>query len=40
MSSEEKNKLDFKGYTPVQLLVAKSVKNKQFIEFTKQVLYD
>lgn len=40
MNMEEKNRPNFKGYTPVQLLVLKTISNDKFLEFTKAVLYD
>jgi hypothetical protein len=40
MTAVEKNAANFKGYTPVQLLVLKTIRNEAFLNLAKCVIND
>lgn len=39
MSQEEKNAVDDKYYTPIQIVVLKALCQEQFIGFAKSMIY-
>ena len=40
MESEDKNKMDVKGYTPVQLVVVKALAEEKYLDLAKILIYD
>jgi hypothetical protein len=39
MTKEEKNKIDSKGYTPVQLVVMKTLRHQKYVDLAKLMSY-
>jgi hypothetical protein len=40
MDSEDKNKMNVKGYTPVQLVVVKALVEEKYLDLAKILIYD
>jgi hypothetical protein len=40
MNKQEKNKMNMKGYTPVQLAVAKALAEEKYVDLAKILIYD